>query len=67
MFIVLPNTKGGLDNLIKKISVSSLHRNLVYLEESLVEVNIPKFRFNYQAKFTEVLKEVTYRFVWICL
>lgn len=57
MFIVLPNSRGGLDALIKKISVATLHRNMLYMEPNLVEVNIPKFRFNYQAKFTEVLEE----------
>ncbi|XP_045481195.1 uncharacterized protein LOC123685563 [Harmonia axyridis] len=57
MFIVLPNSKGGLNNLLKKINLKILKQNLYYMDYVPVDVILPKFRFDFKAKLTRILRE----------
>lgn len=57
MFIVLPNSLGGLPNLIRKINLNSLSSLLFSLEKRLVEVNIPKFKLSFKASLGETLEK----------
>ncbi|KAJ8981485.1 hypothetical protein NQ317_007011 [Molorchus minor] len=57
MFILLPNSLGGLPNLIRRINLNTLSSLLYSLEKRTVVVNIPKFKFNFKAKMAEVLKQ----------
>ncbi|KAJ8957705.1 hypothetical protein NQ318_017600 [Aromia moschata] len=57
MFIILPNSKGGLPSLLKKIHLHTL-KNLLYLmDKRVVKVTLPKFKFDYQARLTTTLQK----------
>ncbi|CAH1103652.1 unnamed protein product [Psylliodes chrysocephalus] len=57
MFIVLPNSLGGLENLIKKISLTKISEMRYYLTAQLVQLIIPKFKFNFHAKLAPILQK----------
>ncbi|RZC35848.1 serpin B6, partial [Asbolus verrucosus] len=57
LFILLPNSKGGLPELIKKVSLTAVKKQLYMLEKVPVKVRLPKFKFNFQARFTQTLQE----------
>ncbi|KAJ8976473.1 hypothetical protein NQ317_001154 [Molorchus minor] len=57
MFIVLPNSKGGLPSLLRNIHLHNL-KNLLYLmDKRMVNVTLPKFKFDYQARLTSTLQK----------
>lgn len=58
MFFVLPLATGGLQNLIDRIDLTTLHRQLHFLDKRDVLVSIPKFSFKLKASYTDVLKQV---------
>jgi len=58
MTIVLPNAKGGLDELIRELESSTLHRAQWLMSEVEVRVEIPKFKFDYTSKLNDVLKDI---------
>ncbi|KAJ8923743.1 hypothetical protein NQ315_010324 [Exocentrus adspersus] len=55
MFIILPNSIGGLPSLLKKINLNSISSLLFSMEKRLVEVNIPKFKFSFKTKMADAL------------
>ncbi|CAH1153432.1 unnamed protein product [Phaedon cochleariae] len=57
MFFILPNSLGGLPELMKKIHLGTISELLYSLDKRVVEVNIPKFKFNFLAKLADTLKE----------
>ncbi|KAJ8950296.1 hypothetical protein NQ318_021153, partial [Aromia moschata] len=57
MFIILPNSLGGLKMLLKKINLNNLTELLYALEKRLVEVNIPKFKFSFKAQMGATLHD----------
>lgn len=58
MFFVLPLATGGLQNLIDRIDLTTLHRQLHFMDKRDVLVSIPKFSFKLKASYTDVLKQV---------
>lgn len=58
MFLLLPNSKGGLEDLLNSVSVTSLKRELLAMDQLQVAIAIPKFKFRFQSRMTQVLKEV---------
>ncbi|XP_074033585.1 serine protease inhibitor 2 [Leptinotarsa decemlineata] len=57
MFILLPNSKGGLPMLMKSLSLHNL-KNLLYLMDlRLVHVQLPKFKFDYQVRLSKPLQD----------
>ncbi|XP_018571319.1 uncharacterized protein LOC108910995 [Anoplophora glabripennis] len=61
MFIILPNSLGGLPNLIKGINLEKLSSLLRSLEKRLVEVHIPKLKYSFKTKMSEALRNVGLR------
>ncbi|CAH1112898.1 unnamed protein product [Psylliodes chrysocephalus] len=57
MFIVLPNSKGGLNSLIRQIHLGNLKNMLYMMDKRPVQVKIPKFKFDFQARFSKTLQE----------
>ncbi|KAL3289709.1 hypothetical protein HHI36_023109 [Cryptolaemus montrouzieri] len=57
MFIILPNTKAGLKTLLKKIDLDTLKRDFYYMDYVPVEVTLPKLKFDFKAKITNMLEE----------
>jgi len=58
MTIILPNAKGGLDELIRQLESSALHRAQWLMSEVEVRVEIPKFKFDYTSKLNNILQDV---------
>ncbi|CAG9857849.1 unnamed protein product [Phyllotreta striolata] len=58
MFIILPNSKGGLSSLINRISLASVHSLLYMMDKQMVEVKLPKFKFDFQARFSKTLQDL---------
>ncbi|KAF5288380.1 hypothetical protein FQA39_LY15470 [Lamprigera yunnana] len=56
-FIVLPNTKGGLTELMKHAILPTLNRQLYIMDSRKVDVVIPKFKFDFSASYTKILQE----------
>ncbi|CAH1118824.1 unnamed protein product [Phaedon cochleariae] len=56
MFIVLPNSRGGLPNLMKSININSLKDAMFTLDLQSVDVRLPKFKFDFQAKLGQTLR-----------
>ncbi|KAF7268462.1 hypothetical protein GWI33_018352 [Rhynchophorus ferrugineus] len=61
MFIVLPLSKGGLPDLIRRINLADLHRELYSLNKKLIQVSIPKFKFRFKSSYSSVLKYFGFR------
>ncbi|CAG9855304.1 unnamed protein product [Phyllotreta striolata] len=58
MYIILPNSLGGINSLIKKISLTSVLNMKFKLQEELVEVHMPKINFKFSTKFVNILKKL---------
>lgn len=58
MFFVLPLATGGLQNLIDRIDLTTLHRQLHFMDKRDVLVSIPKFSFKLKASYTDVLRQL---------
>lgn len=56
MFIILPNSKGGLPSLIRKINLHSLKTLVFLLDKRVVDVKIPKFSFKFESKLKKTLE-----------
>ncbi|KAF2884871.1 hypothetical protein ILUMI_21290 [Ignelater luminosus] len=58
MYFVLPNTKGGLPDLLDIINLVSLKRQLQFMDNRTVDIVIPKFKFEYATSFTKILQDM---------
>lgn len=57
MYIIVPNSLTGLPSLFNELS--DVRSELYYLQESIVDITIPKFQFEYTSLLDGVLKEVS--------
>lgn len=58
MFFMLPNSKGGLQDLLNNLNVLNIKRELLAMDLLEVVVSIPKFKFRFQSRMVQALKEV---------
>lgn len=58
MFILLPKTKGGLDELTNDLENDQLKRMQWMMDEVKVKVTIPKFKFDFENNIKETLKKL---------
>ncbi|XP_041983195.1 uncharacterized protein LOC121736174 [Aricia agestis] len=59
MYIVVPNTHDGLPRIFTDLS--GLRAELYFLQETIVDVTLPKFKFEYTSLLDSVLKELGIR------
>lgn len=59
MTIVLPNSKGGLDELLYQMDSNTLHLAQYLMDEMEVRVELPKFKFDHTAHLNDVLMRVS--------
>lgn len=59
MIIVLPNAKGGLNELINQLDSTTLQRSKYLMDEHEVRVQLPKFKFDYTAELNDFLENVS--------
>lgn len=58
MYIVLPEKENGLEKILKNVSPTDIRKQIMRLDETSVEVILPKFKFNYKTDLKPVLKKV---------
>lgn len=56
MYIIVPNSLTGLPRVLN--GLSDLRSELNYLQEYVVDITMPKFKFDYSSLLDGVLKEV---------
>lgn len=59
LFLILPNAKAGLRSLLETLSLQSLRRYVNSMEEVPVHLTIPKFKFDFQTRYSNFLQEVS--------
>lgn len=57
MYIIVPNSLTGLPRVLN--GLSDLRNELNYLQEHVVDITLPRFKFDYTALLDGVLKEVS--------
>lgn len=60
MYIVLPDKRDGLDELIQNINPLELRKKIWLLEETSLEVFLPKFRFDHKTELKDLLQQVRF-------
>lgn len=58
MYIILPDSKNGLDNLINKINLSVLSDSIKNMNTNYTKVVMPKFKFEYTSVLGPILQKV---------
>lgn len=58
MTVVLPNSKGGLDELIHQMDANTLHQSQYFMDEVEVRVQLPRFKFGHTILLNDVLQKV---------
>lgn len=58
MLILLPNNGKSVNDVIEELDTESYNEWLLNLQESNVEVSIPKFKFKYEKKLNDLLKSM---------
>ncbi|XP_034946955.1 uncharacterized protein [Chelonus insularis] len=61
MYLILPRTIDGLDQLIKNMNPFTLTRHVWLMQRLPVEVTIPKFKFDFTSHLESVLRELGIR------
>lgn len=56
MYLIVPNSLTGLPRVLN--GLSDLRDELNYLQENVVDVTMPRFKFDYTSSLDGVLKEV---------
>lgn len=59
MYFMLPHQGQTVDDVVSRITPQSLHQALWYMDESDVNVTIPKFRFDFSEEMNKPLQDVS--------
>lgn len=60
MYVILPNSIDGLDDLINKINPSLLGESIKSMKSISAKVVLPKFNFEYTSILGPILQKVRY-------
>ena len=58
MFIILPNTVGGIDELVERLEVQDITNDVWHMDVIEVRVALPKFKFDSSVNMNEVIQKV---------
>ncbi|XP_077289191.1 uncharacterized protein LOC143913344 isoform X2 [Arctopsyche grandis] len=61
MNILLPDTLHGLADLISRVNSEKIKRDSFLVDNTLVKVSLPVFKFNYLSRFVPILEEMGIR------
>ncbi|XP_058460224.1 serine protease inhibitor 2 [Malaya genurostris] len=64
MYFILPRTNGSINDVLSRITSPSLHQALWYMDETDVNVTIPKFRFDFSEELNQPLMDIGIREVF---
>lgn len=59
MYILLPHQGSSIDDVLNRVTSSSLHTALWYMDETDVNVTIPKFKFDFSEELIQPLRDVS--------
>lgn len=59
MYFILPHQGKTVDDVLDKMTLSTLHQALWYMDETEVNVTIPKFKFDFSEELNQPLKDVS--------
>lgn len=58
MYFMLPHQGQSVDDVLSRITPQALHQALWYMDESDVNVTIPKFRFDFSEELNQPLQDI---------
>uniref|UniRef100_A0A1W7R7C6 Putative serine proteinase inhibitor n=1 Tax=Aedes albopictus TaxID=7160 RepID=A0A1W7R7C6_AEDAL len=61
MYFILPHQGKTVDDVLEKITPASLHLALWYMDETELNVTIPKFKFDFTEELNQPLKDIGIR------
>ncbi|XP_021698111.1 serine protease inhibitor 27A [Aedes aegypti] len=61
MYFILPHQGKTVDDVLDKMTLSTLHQALWYMDETEVNVTIPKFKFDFSEELNQPLKDIGIR------
>lgn len=61
LFIILPNTVGGINELVRKLEAETLKTEIWNMNSNEVRVSIPKFKFDTTTQMVSILEELGIR------
>lgn len=62
MYIVLPNKRDGLDELVSRFDSSTLQRTEILMDKVEVKVSLPKYKIFNTVQLNDILKAVSNKF-----
>lgn len=60
MYILLPNDRNNIDDLIQNIDSKTLHAEAWYMDDYEVDVKLPKFKVNYPVSLKPYFQQVSF-------
>ncbi|XP_053686748.1 uncharacterized protein LOC128736297 [Sabethes cyaneus] len=64
MYFMLPRPGSSINDVLSRINSTSLHQALWYMDETEVNVTIPKFKFDFSEELTQPLQDIGIREVF---
>lgn len=61
MYIILPHQGSSIDDVLNRITPGTLHQALWYMDETDVNVTIPKFKFDFSEELNQPLQDIGIR------
>ncbi|XP_065089594.1 serine protease inhibitor 2-like [Ochlerotatus camptorhynchus] len=61
MYILLPHQGSSIDDVLNRVTSSTLHTALWYMDETDVNVTIPKFKFDFSEELNQPLQDIGIR------
>lgn len=61
MYIILPHQGGSIDDVLNRITPSTLHQALWYMDETDVNITIPKFKYDFSEELNQPLQDIGIR------
>lgn len=61
MYFILPHPDNSISKVMERVNSATLHQALWYMEESEVNVTIPKFKFDFSEQLNEPLQQIGIR------
>lgn len=61
MYFVLPHQGSSVDDVLNRITPSTLHQALWYMDETEVNATIPKFKFDFSEELNQPLQDIGIR------
>ncbi|XP_055527137.1 serine protease inhibitor 2-like [Wyeomyia smithii] len=61
MYFILPHQDSSINDVLSRINSTSLHQAIWYMDETEVNVTIPKFKFEFSGELSQPLQDIGIR------